>query len=66
MVSLKLLVTVNTQLSQAKKKPNNDTFILGRLAIIILMGDFDQFLPVVRRPLWEKAIIINEFHGKAI
>ena len=40
MVSLKLLATVDTQLSQAKGKPDNDTSVLGGLAIVILMGDF--------------------------
>ena len=66
MVSLKLLATVNTHLSQVKRKPDNDTFVLGGLAIVILIGDFYQFPPVVGRPLWEEAIITDEFHVKAI
>ena len=66
MVSLKLLATVDAQLSLAKKKSDTDMAVLGGLAIVILMGDFYQFLPVVGRPLWEKAITTDELHGKAI
>lgn len=40
MVLLKLLVTVDTQLSQAKEKPDNNTSVLSRLTIVILMGNF--------------------------
>lgn len=65
-MSLKFLATVNTQLSQVKKKPDNDTSILGGLAIKILMKDFYQFPLVVGRPFWKKAIITDEFHGKVI
>lgn len=66
MVSLKLLAIVNTQLNEVKKKPDNNNSILGGLAIVILMGNFDQFPPIVRRPLSEEAITIDEFYGKAI
>lgn len=65
-VLLKLLTTVNTQLSQAKGKSDKNIFVLGRLVIMILIEDFYQFPLVVEKPLWEEAIIINEFHGKAI
>ena len=40
MVLLKLLATVDAQLSQIKKKPNTDIAVLGKLAIVIFMGDF--------------------------
>lgn len=63
---LKLLATVNTLFSQAKKKPNNDTSVFGGLVNVILMGNLYQFLPMVEKLLWEEAIIIDEFYGKAI
>lgn len=37
---LKFLATIKSQLSQANKKPDNNTFIHGKLAIVILMRDF--------------------------
>ena len=43
MVLLKLLATVKTQLNEAKRKPDNNTAILGRLTIVILIRDFYQF-----------------------
>lgn len=51
MVSLKLLSTVDMRLSQAKGKTHNDTAVLGGFALIIVMGDFYQFLPLVGRSL---------------
>ncbi len=40
MISLKLLSTVDMYLSQAKGKTNNETAVLGGLALVIVMGDF--------------------------
>ncbi len=51
MVSLKLLSTVDMRLSQAKSKTNNDITVLGDLALVIIMGDFYQFPPMVGRSL---------------
>lgn len=48
---LKLLATVNAQLSQAKKKLDTDTAVVGGLAIVILMENFYQLPLVVRTPL---------------
>ncbi len=65
MVSLKLLSTVDMCLSQAKGKTNNDTAVLGGLALVIVMGAFYQFPPVVRRFLWTYLITSEEIHGKS-
>lgn len=51
MVSLKLLLTVNIQLIQAKNKTNNNIRVLGGLAFIIMIEDFYQFLPIAERLL---------------
>ncbi len=66
MVSLKLLSTIDMYLSQAKGKTNNDTAVLGGLALVIVMGDFYQFPPVVRRSLWTHPVTSEEIHGKGI
>lgn len=66
MVSLKLLLTVNIQLIQAKNKTNNNITVLGGLAFIIIIEDFYQFLPIAERLLWSKVVTSNENHGKKI
>lgn len=48
-VLLKFLTIVNVQLSLAKKKLDIDTAIFDRLAIVILMRDFYQFLLLIRK-----------------
>lgn len=65
-VLLKLLAIVDAQLSLAKKKPDTDMAVFGKLAIVILMENFYQFPPLIRRPLWKKAITTNKLHSKAI
>ena len=65
-VSLKLLLTINICLSQEKGKTNNDTTVLSGLALIIVMGDFYQFSPVVRKSLWTNPITSKEIHNKGI
>ncbi len=65
-VSLKLLLTVDMRLSQAKGKTNNDTVVLGSLALVIVIGDFYQFPPVVGRSIWIHPVISKEIHGKGI
>lgn len=49
MVSLKLLLIANIQLSYAKRKTDNDSTILDSLAFVIIMGDFYQYLSKVKR-----------------
>lgn len=66
MVSLKLLSKIDSQLSQAKGKADSDTTVLGGLALVIVIGDFYEFLPVVGRFLWNKPVTNNENHGKEI
>ncbi len=66
MISLKLLSTVDIRLSQVKGKTNNNTAVLGGLALVIVMGDFYQFPVVVRRSLWTYPVISEEIHSKGI
>ncbi len=65
-VSLKLLSIVDIRLSQAKDKTNNETTVLDSLALVIVMGDFYQFAPVVGRSLWIYLVTSDEIHGKGI
>lgn len=50
-VFLNLLLTIDMHLSQAKGKTNNNTTVLSGLALVIVIKDFYQFLPVVDRLL---------------
>lgn len=51
MVYLKLIATVNPQLSQTKGKKNNDTTVFSGLTLIIMIRDFYQFLLIVEKSL---------------
>ncbi len=51
MVTLRLLGMIVMRLSQAKGKTNNDTAVLGELALVIVMGYFYQLPPVTGRSL---------------
>ena len=51
MIFLRLLRMINLHFSQAKGKTNNNTAVLDSLALIIVMGDFYQFLPITGRSL---------------
>ncbi len=66
MVFLSLQSTVDMRLSQAKGKTNNNTAVFGDLALVIVMGDFYQFLLVVGRSLLTHPITSEEIHGKGI
>ena len=54
------------RLSQAKDKTNNDTVVLGGLTLVIVMGDFYQFSPVVERFLQTYPITSEKIHCKGI
>ncbi len=54
------------RLTQTKGKTNNDTTVSGGLALVIVMGDFYQFPPVVERSLWTHPVTSEEIHGKGI
>lgn len=66
MISLKLLSIVYIRLSQAKDKTNIDIIVLGSLALVIIIGNFHQFPPVVRRSLWTHPIINDEIYSKGV
>ncbi len=66
MVSLWLLEMIDMCLSQANDKTNNDTAVLDRLALVIVIGDFYQFPSVTRRSLWTDPITNEEIRSKSI
>lgn len=66
MVSFSLLGMIDIHLRQAKDKTNNDTVVIGGLALVIVMGDFYQFLFIIERSLLTGPITKEEIHGKSI
>lgn len=65
-ISLRLLVTIDMHLNQTKSKTNNDIAVLDDLSLIIVMGDFYQFLPVNTRSLWNRLITKKKIYGQSI
>ena len=65
-ISLKLLLSVDMHLSQRKSKINNDTVVLGGLALIIVIKDFYQFPPMVGRSLKINLVTSKEIYGEGI
>ena len=57
---------VDIRLNQAKGKTNNDTAILGGLALVIVMGDFYQFPPILGRLLWTHLVTAAKIYDKGI
>ncbi len=50
MVELEMLSNMGKQLAKARSLSNSSTAVFGDLPIIIVMGDFYQFPPIVGRP----------------
>ena len=53
-------------LSQAKSKTSNNATVLGILTLIIDIGDFYQFPPIVGNSLWNYPVTGEEIHNKNI
>ena len=64
MLDLKMFATIDQQLLQAKGLPQDSTAFFDGLLVVLLMGDFYQFAPVVGRALWEELKIKLKGHGK--
>lgn len=54
------------QLAKARSLVDENTAIFGGLPIVILMGDFYQFPPVIGRPLWDEVCIEEDHYGKML
>lgn len=65
-VSLKLLLTVDMCLNQAKNKTNNNTAVLGSLTFIIVKENFYKFPSIVGKSLWTYPITNKKIKGKDI
>ena len=53
MVNLDFLVTVDLHLDKVKALHKNSSAVLGELPVVIFLGDFLQFFPIIKRFLWE-------------
>lgn len=66
MVELDMLSNIGKQLAKARGLGNDSTAVFGGLPIVILMGDFYQFSPVVGRPLWGQPRSDEDHNGKTL
>ncbi len=65
-MNLKLLASIDKQLRKAKGSDFSFTTFFGGLPLVVLMGDFYQFAPVVGKALWDKLHREEEIHGKTL
>ncbi len=66
MIDLKLLTSMDKQLRKAKGTNSHSTTVFGGLPLVVLMGDFYQFAPVLGRALWDHPVGQEEVHGKSL
>ncbi len=62
MINLDLLAIVNLHLSKAKALHKNSSAVLGGLPVVIFLGNFFQFSPIIGRSLWEVPLSLHEEH----
>lgn len=66
MVKLEILSKIRKQLAKACGFSNYNTVVFGRLSIIIVMGDFSQFLPITGHLLWSKSPTDKNHNNKSL
>ncbi len=65
MIDLKLLTSIDKELQKVIRLDLHSITIFGRLSLVVLMGDFYQFAPVLEKALWYHPIGDDEVHGKS-
>lgn len=65
MINLPLLILIDTQLQKTRKSSLGVIIICGRLSLVILRGDFYQFVPVQKKAFWNKVVGKKKLHGKS-
>lgn len=66
MVDLPPLLLIATQLRKARGSSPDIITIFGRLPLVIFMGNFYQFAPVLGKAFWNKAIGEKKLHRKSL
>lgn len=65
MIDLKLFILIEKQLQKVKGLDLYSTIVFGRLSLVVLMGDFYQFAPVLGKAFWNHPIEKKEVHKKS-
>ena len=60
MIDLSILSIINNQCKIAKSLNRESPDLFGGLPIVIFMGNFYQFPPVKRPPLWKEPRVGND------
>ncbi len=66
MVMLDMLSNIVKQLAKAKGLSSESTAMFRGLPIVILIGGFYQFPPVIGQPLWEEVCTEEDPYGKML
>ncbi len=66
MVVLDMLSNIAKQLAKARGLLSESTAMFGGLPIVILMGDFYQFLPVIGQLFCEEVCTEEDPYGKIL
>lgn len=66
MIPLELLATMDKQLSKIRGAIISSTALFGGFPLIILMGDFSQFVTGTGHSLWDSLYSEDEIHGKVL
>ncbi len=65
-VKMEILSNIGKQLAKAYSFFNFSTTVLGGLPIVIVMGNFYQFLPIAVRLLWGETQTDKDHNGKIL
>lgn len=63
---IEILLNIGKQLAKARSFSNLSTAVFNDLPIIIVMGDFYQFLPITGQRLWNELQINEDYNGKTL
>lgn len=64
MIDLKLFTLIDKQLQKARGTTMHSIFIFGELSLVVIIGNFYQFAPVLGKTLWKHLYKKEKKYGK--
>ena len=65
-IDFKLFISINKQLQKAKGSDISSITFLGRFSLVVLIGDFYQFLLVTGSAFWDKLYRKKKIYRKIL